>query len=75
MSISEWADTERQLSRESSSAFGQWETSINEPLRGIMDAISDPEVEEVVVMSASQVGKTEAILNAIGYHNQICLFS
>tara|TARA_R100000655_G_scaffold2466_1_gene9786 strand:- start:2102 stop:3868 length:1767 start_codon:yes stop_codon:yes gene_type:complete len=70
MTISEWADTERQLSRESSSAFGQWETSINEPLRGIMDAISDPEVEEVVVMSASQVGKTEAILNAIGYHIQ-----
>ena len=70
MSISEWSDTERQLSRESSSAFGQWETSINEPLRGIMDAISDPEVEEVVVMSASQVGKTEAILKAIGYHNQ-----
>ena len=31
MSISEWADSERQLSRESSSAFGQWETSLNEP--------------------------------------------
>jgi phage terminase large subunit GpA-like protein len=70
MSISEWADSERQLSRESSSAFGQWETSLNEPLRGIMDAISDPEIEEIVVMSASQVGKTEAILNAIGYHIQ-----
>jgi phage terminase large subunit GpA-like protein len=70
MTISEWADTERQLSRESSSSFGQWETSINEPLRGIMDAISDPEIEEVIVMSASQVGKTEALLNAIGFHIQ-----
>ena len=70
MSISEWADSERQLSRESSSAFGQWETSLNEPLRGIMDAISDPEIEEIIIMSASQVGKTEALLNAIGFHIQ-----
>ena len=33
-----------------------------------MDAISDPMVREVVVMSASQVGKTEALLNCIGFH-------
>ena len=33
-----------------------------------MDAISDPAVREVVVMSASQVGKTEVLLNTIGFH-------
>lgn len=33
-----------------------------------MDAISDEKVESVVVMSCAQVGKTEMILNMIGYH-------
>lgn len=33
-----------------------------------MDAISDEKVENVVVMSGAQVGKTEMILNMIGYH-------
>jgi len=33
-----------------------------------MDAVSDPEVETVVVMSSSQVGKTESFINnAVGY--------
>ena len=33
-----------------------------------MDAVSDPSVETVVVMSSAQVGKTEVISNVIGYH-------
>ena len=33
-----------------------------------MDAISDPSVENVVVMSSSQVGKTELENNALGYY-------
>ena len=33
-----------------------------------MDACSDPNIQEVVVMAGAQVGKTEAILNIIGYH-------
>lgn len=33
-----------------------------------MDACSDPEIKEVVVMAAAQLGKSEAILNIIGYH-------
>jgi len=32
-----------------------------------MDAFTDPLVDEITVMSASQVGKTEAILNMLGY--------
>ena len=35
-----------------------------------MDAISDPRIETVVFMSASQVGKTEILLNTIGYFVQ-----
>ena len=33
-----------------------------------MDAFSDPLVETVVLMLASQVGKTEALNNLVGYH-------
>ena len=33
-----------------------------------MDACADPSVNEVVVMSCSQVGKTETLLNTIGYY-------
>ena len=33
-----------------------------------MDAVSDPEVHTVVVMSSAQVGKTEVLLNILGYH-------
>lgn len=37
-------------------------------MRGVMDAVSDPSIETVVVMSSAQVGKTETLLNIIGYH-------
>lgn len=33
-----------------------------------MDAISDSAVESVVVMTSSQIGKTEALLCAVGFH-------
>jgi phage terminase large subunit GpA-like protein len=33
-----------------------------------MDAASDPNVTEIVVMAGAQLGKTEVILNIIGYH-------
>ena len=33
-----------------------------------MDACSDSSIAEVVVMAGAQLGKTEAILNIIGYH-------
>jgi len=33
-----------------------------------MDAISDPHIRDVVVMAGAQVGKTEALLNCVGYH-------
>ena len=33
-----------------------------------MDAISDPAVESVVMMSAAQIGKTEIVNNVVGFH-------
>ena len=68
LTVSEWADQERKLSPEASSEPGQWHTDRAEYLRGIMDAISDPRVHTIVVMSSAQTGKTEALLNSIGYY-------
>lgn len=68
ISVSEWADRERKLSPESSAEPGQWYTARAEYQRGIMDAFNDPSTEMVVVMSSSQVGKSEILLNTAGYY-------
>ena len=68
LSVAEWADKERRLDSQSSAEPGRWYTSRAEYQRGIMDACSDPTVREVVVMCGTQSGKSEAILNTIGYH-------
>ena len=68
MTTSEWADSRRKLSPEASAEPGRWYTARAEYMRGVMDAVSDPAVRQVVVMSAAQVGKTEVLLNVIGYH-------
>lgn len=68
LSVAEWADRERRLSSESSAEAGRWHTARAEYQRGIMDAISDPLLRDVVVMAGAQVGKTEMLLNCIGFH-------
>ena len=68
LTISEWSDKERRLSPEASAEPGRWYTSRAEYLRGIMDAVNDPSIRQVVVMSSAQVGKTEFVLNTLGYH-------
>lgn len=55
-------------SPEASAEPGRWYTARAEYMRGVMDAVSDPTVRQVVVMSAAQVGKTEVLLNMIGFH-------
>ena len=68
LKISEWADKYRRLSPESSAEAGQWRTDRAEYQRGILDAFNNPNIERIVVMTSSQVGKTEILLNAIGYY-------
>ncbi|AKL95004.1 phage terminase GpA [Clostridium aceticum] len=66
--VSEWADTYRKLSPESSAEPGQWRTDRAPYQKEIMDALNQPTVETIVIMSSSQVGKTEIINNIIGYY-------
>lgn len=68
LTISEWADAERRLDSQSSSEPGRWHTSRAEYQRGMMDACCDSRNQEVVIMSAAQLGKSEVLLNIIGYH-------
>lgn len=65
--VSEWADQNRQLSLEGSAETGRWRTERTPYLREIMDAFTDPVVEHIVFVAASQVGKSEFINNCIGY--------
>ena len=68
LSVSEWADLERRLDSQSSAEPGRWHTARAEYQRGIMDACSDPAIQEIVVMAGAQLGKSEALLNIIGYY-------
>ena len=65
LTVSEWAERYRVKSTESSATGGRWQ---NLPYQvEPMDCFTDPVVEEIVIMSSAQVGKTEIILNTIGY--------
>lgn len=66
LKISDWADVNRQLSQEASAEPGRWNTSRAPYQREMMNAICD--TERVIMMTAAQVGKTEIILNTIGYY-------
>lgn len=67
LTVSEWADAHRLLDT-SSAEPGPWRCSRTPYLTEPMEAMSPASpVETVVLMFASQVGKSEAINNAIGH--------
>jgi phage terminase large subunit GpA-like protein len=67
VTVSQWADEFRVLSPEASAEPGRWDTTRAPYQRGIMDAIHDPLIQTVVVMSSAQIGKTEILCNILGY--------
>ena len=68
LTVSQFADQYRYLSSEASAEAGKWNTSRAEFQREMMDTINNPDVEQIVIMSSSQIGKTELLLNMIAYH-------
>lgn len=68
LSLVEWADQYRFLSKESSSEAGRWKTSRVEVARGPMMAVTDPSVEKITIMAPTQLMKTELINNIVGYY-------
>jgi phage terminase large subunit GpA-like protein len=68
MSVSDWADKYRILSRTTSGEAGHWKTSRTPYLKEIMDCLSPSHsVKKVVFMKGAQIGGTEAGLNWLGY--------
>lgn len=68
LTVSEWADTHRMLSAKDSAEHGKWSTARTPYLRDVMDALSEMHpARRVVFMAASQLGKTQAGNNWIGY--------
>lgn len=68
LSLVEWADKYRVLDSKSSAEAGQWRTSRVEVARGVMEAVTDPDIQKVTAMCCTQLLKTELLLNTIGYY-------
>ncbi len=66
LSLSAWADDHFRLSAESAAEPGRWRTLPYQ--RGILDAITDPDIERVTVMKSARVGYTKMINAAIAFH-------
>ena len=67
LTVSELADKYRILLPQTSAEPGQWKTSRVPYLRFLQDSFSNPEVEEIVLCKATQIGGTEAIQNCLSY--------
>jgi phage terminase large subunit GpA-like protein len=64
---SEWAAKYRVLTAAESSEPGRWRNEATPYLPGIMDAVADPEIQEVVFVKPTQVGGSELLRNLLGY--------
>lgn len=67
LTVTEWAEQNRRLSAESAAEPGPWRTERTPYLREPMNAWTDPKVRHIVMVAASQVGKSEFLNNCIGY--------
>lgn len=68
MTVDEWADTYRRLSRSAGSTGGRFRTATVEVARGPMRAASEKGVRKLTVLSATQLMKTTVLENILGYH-------
>lgn len=72
LSLSEWADEFFYLSAESAAEAGRWKTLPYQ--KAIMDAVTDPTIEQISVMKSARVGYTKIVNATIGYfiHQDAC---
>jgi phage terminase large subunit GpA-like protein len=66
LTLSDWAERHFFLSAESAAEPGRWKTIPYQ--RGIMNAVTDPAIEQISVMKSARVGYTKVINAAVGYH-------
>ena len=65
LTVSEWSARNMVLSADYSASTGRFRSYPYQD--GIMDALTDPKNESVVVMKSARVGYTQILSNAIGY--------
>lgn len=68
MTGTQWADKYRYVAPGTSPEPGPWRTSRVPYLAEPMDLMTDTKTETVVLMCSSQVGKSELLLNVMGYY-------
>ena len=66
LTLSEWANEYAYLSVESSAEGGRWRTLPYQ--KGIMDAVTDPDIEQISVMKSARVGYSKILNHIIAYH-------
>jgi phage terminase large subunit GpA-like protein len=72
LTVSQWADEHRYLSKKASGEGGPWRTERTPYLKAIMDELSaSSPAQRIVFMKGAQIGATESGLNWIGYTIQI----
>lgn len=68
LSVPAWADENRQLAKGFGAMSGKWDTSTVEVARGPMLAVTEPGVHTITAMCATQLLKTELLLNIFGFY-------
>lgn len=71
LTISQWAERYRYVSPQRSARPGRWDNAVVPFAAGIMDAVSEPDIEKVVFMKSSQVAGTEILINILCYYIHI----
>lgn len=67
LSVSQWAEKYRHLTSETSARPGPWSNELLPYLVEPMDTFSDPDVKSTTMLFATQSGKSECLLNVVGY--------
>jgi phage terminase large subunit GpA-like protein len=67
LTLTEWAEEHCVLSSEDSAEPGRYRVARAPYQRGMQDAVLDPRVEEVVLFTSAQVGKTQVEKNILAY--------
>ena len=68
LTLTEWSDKNRNLSKEASSEHGEWVTARTPYMLEIYDNVMKEKIRKVVLQFGSQLAKTEFILNSFGWY-------
>src|SRR3712207_193893 len=71
LDVMEWADMNRVLSKESAAEPGRWSTARTPYMIEIYKTVTKKYVQDLVVMAAAQLAKSELLNNVIGRYIEV----